>query len=70
MKKLGHGIYLCKNEKGFEKAVLEFTAADVNVPFQPQRYPCLVLLSMHLHSIVVREVPIDILKAKLIDFES
>ena len=70
MKKLGHGVYLCKNEQGFEKAVLEFTAADANVPFKPQHYPCMVVLSMQLHSIVVREVPIDHLKAKLIDFES
>ena len=70
MKKLNHGIYLCNDEKGFEKAVHEFTAADVNVPFQPQHYPCLVVLSMQLHSIVVREVPIDHLKAKLIEFET
>ena len=59
MRKLGRGIYLCRNEVGFERALREFTDAEMNVPSHPEHYPCLVVLSVHLHSIIVREVAID-----------
>ena len=59
MRKLGHGIYLCRNEVGFERALREFTDAEMNVPSRPEHYPCLVVLSVHLHSIIVREVAVD-----------
>lgn len=65
MRKFGHGIYLCRNESGFEHALREFTDAELNVPRCPEHYPCLVVLSVHLHSIIVREVAVDRLTNEL-----
>lgn len=65
MRKLGHGIYLCRNENGFERALREYTDAEMNLPSRPQHYPCLVVLSVHLHSIIVREVAVDRLTNEL-----
>ena len=68
MKKLEHGVYLCKDANGFDRAVREFTDIEVNIPYIPRNYPCMVILPIHQHSIIVREIPIDHLQARLVEF--